>query len=111
MSDTVTLDIDIADLAQRLLPVINNKAVVGFYIGRTVDHERREGEYQQDGLADQLVPIHWAKSAREAAYVEQKLLDVYHRHPKCRNVADDSRGATNPLSKRQAVYIAIKTRE
>jgi len=91
----------VADLAEY-------PSVYTFYIGRTIDPNRRIRELATEG-ANELIPLYYSGSPKHAMAVEEELIAHFLDHPKNVNRGFSSWG---PLLEEYGnyVYIAVRHR-
>jgi hypothetical protein len=82
-------------------PLVNDRRVVLFSFGRTINLERRRVALR----VDYLLPVYATSSAENAMQIERTLIHLFQRHRKIRNVAASSSGRVG-VSRSHYVYVA-----
>ena len=84
---------------------VNNDRVQCFYIGRTIDLERRAAQHERDkGLFDKMIALYITSSTRYIVQVEQDLIGFYYYHEKSINITNGGPGMLNQ-DYHQYIYI------
>ncbi len=81
--------------------IADNNKVYKFYIGRSVDVDKRKSAH----ACDEIVAIYSTDSINNAIVVEETLIRGFINHKKCNNEAEDGRG--NFSDDGSYVYVAI----
>ena len=92
----------IPGLIRQVRRAVNSGEVSEFYIGRTAHLSQRKSRHG----ADDFQHIYKTTSVNNSEEVEQALINAFYDHPKCSNLADDSRGGVSE-GREHYVYVAI----
>ncbi len=79
------------ELAKWISAIVNDNSVKEFYIGRTVDLDKR----QSDHGCHKIKPIYKTDSTNNAITIEDDLIKRFYNSLKCSNESDHGGGGTS----------------
>ena len=90
----------LTELAKWISAIINDNSVKEFYIGRTVDLNKR----QSDHGCDKIKPIYKTDSTNNAIIVENNLIKKFYVNSKCSNESEHGGGG---ISEEYVSYVYV----